>query len=164
MWDQFKICFGETSKTRLLILQLKWMQYKMDSNQTIAEYLQIMGGIIRDLMAIGKEIYKGEQVLNVIRALPDKPEHWIHVKMVLTHVAHLKTFAEIQSHLQIEEERMKMFSPPSVALVAKGNRPKGNKSSRGIQAIKGSCPPQKDRPKAGIVKKQKAKGKGEKKI
>ena len=93
----------------------------------------------------------------MIRALPDKPEHWNQVKTVLTHIDHLKTFAEIQSHLEMEEERMKMFGPPNVALVAKGNRPKGNKNSRGRQAMKGSRLPKKGRPKPGIAKKQKLK-------
>ena len=40
----------------------------------------------------------------------------------------------------MEEERMKMFGPPNVALVAKGNRFKGNKSSQGRHTIKGSRP------------------------
>ena len=90
-----------------------------------------MGGIICDLNVVGKEISKGEQVLNVIRALPNKPEHWNHTNMVLTHADHLKSFAKIQSHLKMEEECIKMSRPPNVALIAKGNRPKGNKSSRG---------------------------------
>jgi len=131
MWDQLKICFGQTSETRLRTMQVKWMQYKMDSSRTMAEHLRIMGGIIRDLKAVGKEISEGEQVLNVIRAVQDKREHWNHVKTVLTHADHLKTFAEIQSHLEMEEERMKIFGPPNVALVAKGNMPKGNRNSRG---------------------------------
>jgi len=63
------------------------------------------------------------------------------VKTVLTHADHLKTFAEIQNHLEMEEEHMKMFNPPNVAFVAKGNRPKGNKNTRGRQAMKGSRPP-----------------------
>ena len=48
---------------------------KMDSIQTMIEHLRIIGGIIRDLKAVGKEIFEGEQVLNVIRALPDKLKH-----------------------------------------------------------------------------------------
>ena len=113
----------------------------MDFSRTIAEYLQIMGGIIRNLKAIGKDIFEGKQVLNMIRALLDKLDHWNHVKTVLTHADHLRTFAKIQSHLELEEERIKIFGPPNVSLVAKGNRPKGNKSSRGRYAMKGSRSP-----------------------
>jgi len=83
----------------------------------------------------------------VIRAIPDEPEHWGNVKLILTHSEHLKTFTEIQSHLEMDEERLKMFGTASVALVAKGNRPRGNKNNRGRQAKKGSRPPQKGRPK-----------------
>ena len=57
-----------------------------------------------------------------------------------------------------------MFSPPNVALVAKGNRPSGNQSSQGRKAMKGSRLPQKGRSKLGIAKKREAKGNGEKKI
>ena len=95
MWDQLKIHFGQTSKTRLCTWQLKRIQYKMDSSRTMAEHLRIMCGVIYDLKVVGKEIYEGEQVLNVIRALLDKPEHWNHIKMVLTHADHLKIFVEI---------------------------------------------------------------------
>ena len=72
MWNQLKIHFGQTSETRLCTLQVKWMQYQMDSSHTMAEHLQIMSGIIRDLKAAGKEIFEGERVLNVIRAPPEE--------------------------------------------------------------------------------------------
>ena len=77
----------------------------MDSSRTIAGHLRIMSGIIRDLKAADKDISEGEQVLNVIRALSDEPQHWEQVKTVLTHSDHLKTFGQIQSHLEMEEER-----------------------------------------------------------
>ena len=107
MWDQLKIRFGQTSETRLRTLQLKWIQYQMDSSRTMTEHLRIMSGIIRDLKAAGKEISEGEQVLNVIRALPVESQHWNHVKTVLTHSEHIKTFAEVQSHIEMEEECLK---------------------------------------------------------
>ena len=50
----------------------------------MVEHLRIIGGIIRDLKAVGKEIFEGEQVLNVIRAPTNKLKHWNHVKMALT--------------------------------------------------------------------------------
>ena len=85
-----------------------------------------MGGIIHDLKAIGNDFSEGEQVLNVIRTLLDKPEHWNHVKVVLTLADHLKTFTEIQSQPKMEEECIKMFGTPNLALVTKRNRPRGN--------------------------------------
>jgi len=58
----------------------------------------------------------------------------------------------------MEEECLKILGTLHVALVVKGNRPKGNKNNRGRQAKKSFRPPQNGRPKAGIAKKQKAKG------
>ena len=108
-----------------------------------------MSGIIRDLKAAGKEIFEGEQVLNVIRVLPVESQHWKHIK----------TFVEVQSHIEMEEEHLKMLGTSTVAFVAKGNRPKGNKNNRGRQAKKGFHRPRNGRPKVRIAKKQKAKGK-----
>ena len=51
-----------------------------------------------------------------------------------------------------------------MALVAKGNRPKGNKTSGDRQYKKGYRPPQKARPKAGVAKKQKGKCNGKKNL
>jgi len=86
------------------------------------------------------------------------------MKIVLTHFDCLKTFIEIESHFEMEEECLKMFGTPNVAPIAKGDRPKGNKNSRGMQFKKGSHPPQSRRPKVGIAKKQKATINAEKNI
>jgi len=43
------------------------MQYEMDTNRTIAEHLRTMSIIVHDLKAVGREITKEKQVLNVIR-------------------------------------------------------------------------------------------------
>lgn len=75
MWDQLKTHFGQTSETQLHTLQLKWMQYKMESNRTMAEHLRIMSAMICDLNATGKDVFEEEQVLNVIWAIRDESEH-----------------------------------------------------------------------------------------
>jgi len=64
-----------------------------------------MSAKIHDLKTASNEIYEGQQVLNVIQAIPNELEHWGNVKLILTHSEHLKTFVEIQSHLEMEEER-----------------------------------------------------------
>jgi len=53
------------------------------------------------------------------------------VKLVSTHSEHLMTFAEIQSHQEMEEECLKMLDTPSVTLVTKGTRPRGDKNNQG---------------------------------
>jgi len=49
----------------------------MDSSRAMAEHLRTMSAMIHDLNAIGKEISEEEQFLNMIRAIPDEPEHWV---------------------------------------------------------------------------------------
>jgi len=119
-----------------------------------------MSSIIRDLKATGKKISEGEQVLNVIRVFLKESQHWSYVKTVLMHFEHIKIFVEVQSHIEMEEECLKMLGTSHVAFVAKGNRPKGNKNNRGRQAKTGHRRTQNGKPKARIAKKQKAKGNG----
>jgi len=58
MWDQLKICFGQTSEIGLHTLKLKWIQYKMDSSHIMADHLRIMSAMICDLRATDNEISK----------------------------------------------------------------------------------------------------------
>ena len=81
----------------------------------------------------------------------------------MTQSEHMKTFAEIKSHLELEEECLKMFSSSNAALVAKGNRPRSNKN-QGRLYKKAIHPYQKNGPKFGATNKQKAKGNDEKNI
>jgi len=53
----------------------------MDSSRTMAEHLQISSAMICDLKATGKEVSEREQVVNMIRVLPDELEHWNYVKL-----------------------------------------------------------------------------------
>ena len=107
MWDKLKTRFGETSTTRLRSLHLKWMQYRIDTTHTVAKLLQTMNTMVQDLKEVGYEISDEEQVLNVIKPFPGEPKHWKNVKLPLIHSKHLKAFAEIQSHLKMEEECLK---------------------------------------------------------
>jgi len=56
MWDKRKARFGQISTTRIHALQLKWMQYEMESTCSIAEHVQTMSAMVRDLKAAGREI------------------------------------------------------------------------------------------------------------
>jgi len=75
----------------------------------------------------------------------------------------MKTFAGIQSNLEMEKERLKTFSSSNTALVAKENRPISNKN-RSRQYKKTPSPYQKNGPKSSTAKKHKTKGNGEKNI
>ena len=81
----------------------------------------------------------------------------------MSHSEHMKTFAEIQSHLEMEEECLETFSSSNTALLAKGNLPRSNKN-RGRQYKTAPRPYQKNGLKSGAAKKQKAKGIADKNI
>lgn len=53
MWTQLKVRFRQTSATRLCTLQVKWMQYTIDSSRSISEHLRTMSTMVRDLKAVG---------------------------------------------------------------------------------------------------------------
>jgi len=80
--------------TRLRALNLKWMQYKIDSNQSMIKRLCVMSVVARDLKAAEWEIPKEDQFLNVIRAPPDI-DHWKSFKLIMAHNENIKTFKEI---------------------------------------------------------------------
>ena len=68
------------------------------------------------------------------------------------HSEYLRTFAEIQIHLEMEEERLKTLDSFNVAFVAKETRSKGNKNNQGRHYKRFSYPPQKGKPKGGVLR------------
>jgi len=60
IWVQVKIRFRQTSATRLRTLQLKWMQYIIDSSHSISGHLRTMSAMVRDLKAVGPEVSEEE--------------------------------------------------------------------------------------------------------
>ena len=81
------------------------MQYTINSSRSISEYFRTMSATVWDLKARGQEVSKEEQVLNMIRALPNDNERWTSFKVIITHIEHIKTFEAISKHLEMEEER-----------------------------------------------------------
>jgi len=79
------------------------MQYEMDSSHTTVKHLRTMSAMVCDLKVAGWEISEEEQVLTAIRALPSELGHWKNVNLVMNHSEHMKTFVEIQSHLEMEK-------------------------------------------------------------
>jgi len=64
----------------------------------------------------------------------------------------------------MEDEHQKSLAPPSVALVAKGSKPKGKKPFHGKLFKKDQHAPQNSQLGKGIAKKQKTEGNGDKSI
>jgi hypothetical protein len=128
MWDQLKLRFGGTTATRLRAMNLKFDQYKLDPKHTMTEHLRAMSAMIRQLKAAGVNITDEQQVLSVIRSLPDN-DVWSHIKMVLTHNEGIKTFDDVSRHLELEAERVKVTR--AATMVATAGPKKGNTSQPG---------------------------------
>jgi len=80
------------------------------------------------IKAAGQDIPDDEQTLNGIQALL-KTKLWENVSQVMAHNENIKTFDAISKHLEMEDERQKSLTPPSVALVAKGGKSKGKRQT-----------------------------------
>jgi len=94
----------------------------------------------------------------MIGALPNDNEHWKSFTVIMTHSEHVKTFDAISKHLEIEKERIKIYTPPSVAFVAKGSGSRVRNSYHGKKPKKGPNSPQNSHFDGGTAKKHKAKG------
>ena len=104
IWDKLKFRLGQTFVTRFRTLHLKWVQYEIDTTRTMVEHLRTMSDLARDLKVAGRKIFDQEQVLNATQALPKVHEHWKNIELIMIYAEHLRTFVEIQSHLEMEEE------------------------------------------------------------
>jgi len=96
----------------------------------MAEQLQTMSGIVRDFKATSQDIPNKVQGLNVIRALSNT-DLWWNFSLVRAHNDNKKTFEAISKHLEMADERQKWLTPPNVAFVAKGSKPKGKRPIHG---------------------------------
>jgi len=152
MWDQLKCKFGGTTATRLRALTLRFNEYVIDPKHSMQEHLRTMSAMIRELKAAGVDLSDEQQILGVLRSLPDST--WEHVKLVLTHNESIKTFDDLSRHLLLEAERR--VASRSTAIVAQADR-RSNKNKRNGQQkagqSKGNIPPSKD----GKVGKRKGK-------
>ncbi|XP_026419768.1 uncharacterized protein LOC113315726 [Papaver somniferum] len=117
MWDHLKFYFGGTSTTKLRSLVLKFEVYRKDPKHSVTEHLRMMSSMIRDLKSFGNVLTDEQQVLAVIRSLPDS---WVHLKQILTHNEGIKHFSDISRHVELEVECQE--ATRVAALYAQGER------------------------------------------
>ncbi|KAK4421477.1 hypothetical protein Salat_2098300 [Sesamum alatum] len=84
--------------------------------------------MIRELQNAGTELSDEQQVLAVLRSLPEQT--WGHVKMVLTHNEQIKTFESVANHLKLEADRRETEHAQQAALVAHAGQRKPHKGKR----------------------------------
>ncbi|KAL0373357.1 UNVERIFIED_CONTAM: hypothetical protein Sradi_3251400 [Sesamum radiatum] len=106
LWEVLKVAYGSTSATRLRALTLRFNQYVLDPKHSMIQHLDVMKDMIRELQNIGCELSDEQQVLAVLRSLPEQT--WGHVKLVLTHNEQIKTFDSVASHLKLEADRREL--------------------------------------------------------
>nr|CAD1829389.1 unnamed protein product [Ananas comosus var. bracteatus] len=158
MWDNLKITFGQTSSTRLRALNLKFLQYIKDPKHSMAEHLRVMSAMIQDLKTAGNELTDEQQVLAVIRSLPD-PE-WSQMKLLMKHSENIKTFNDISRHLELEAERLEVNC--SVALVARSEKRNGIVPKRKKRHNNGAQKKWNQAPQGGVGKRHRGKRAGNK--
>ncbi|KAF7112306.1 hypothetical protein RHSIM_RhsimUnG0242900 [Rhododendron simsii] len=75
----------------------------MNPQHSMPEHLRVMSAMIRDLRAAGNVLTDEQQILAMLRSLPDKT--WDHFKLTMTHNEMVKTFNDLKCHLELEAER-----------------------------------------------------------
>ena len=101
IWNALKEKYGGTSTTKLRRLTIKFDTYKLRPNTSMEQHLREMSLLIRELKNANSIITDEQQVQVVIRSLPDS---WEHMKVNMTHNESVKTFKDIQRHLELEDE------------------------------------------------------------
>ncbi|OMO71233.1 hypothetical protein COLO4_28342 [Corchorus olitorius] len=66
------------------------------------EHLRVMSLMIRNIIGAGVDFSDEQQVLTMIRSLPN-PE-WSQMKLLMTHSKNIKTFNDMSRHLELEAE------------------------------------------------------------
>ena len=116
----------------------------------------MMGSLIRDLQSAGVALTDEQQLLGVIRSLPD-PE-WSQMKLLMTHSENIRTFDDISRHLELEAERIE--ANRAAAFVAKVDKREGFGPKRKKQGSRASGLT----PKTGKDKKAKRGARGKKNL
>ncbi|XP_026378339.1 uncharacterized protein LOC113272756 [Papaver somniferum] len=134
MWDQLKFDFGGTTTTRLGSLVLKFEVYRKDPKHSMTEHLRRMSSMIRELKSAGNVLSDEQQVLAVIRSLPDS---WVHMKQILTHNESINNFSDISRHVELEAERQEVTHVAT--LYAQGERKPQVKRKKNSQTNAGQA-------------------------
>ncbi|KAK4425020.1 hypothetical protein Salat_1695600 [Sesamum alatum] len=125
--QDLSVAYGSTLATRLRALTLRFNQYVLDPKYSMIQH-RTLKDMIRELQNGGTELSDEQQVLVVLRSLPEQT--WGHVKLVLTHNEQIKTFDGIANHLKLKADRRKSECAQQAALVAHAGQRKPHKGKR----------------------------------
>ncbi|OMO96514.1 Zinc finger, CCHC-type [Corchorus olitorius] len=135
MWNALKEKFGNVSDTKLKQLVNNFDNYKKRLENNMRQHLQEMSNMMRELKIAGHVLNGQQQVQVVVRSLP---RGWEYMNVMLTHNDSIKTFADVQHHLELEEKRlMAMSNHPEVNMAQSskhgGSSHKRKKSGKNVK-------------------------------
>ncbi|OMO83920.1 hypothetical protein COLO4_22322 [Corchorus olitorius] len=107
MQNALKQKFGNVFDTKLKQLVIKFDNYKKRSENNMRQHMQEMSNMMRELKIAGHVLNDQQEVQAVVRSLP---RGWEYMNAMLTHNDSIKTFADVQRHLKLEEERLMAIS------------------------------------------------------
>ncbi|KAL0396254.1 UNVERIFIED_CONTAM: hypothetical protein Scaly_0073800 [Sesamum calycinum] len=84
-----------------------------------------MKDMIRELQNVGCDLSDEQQVLVVLRSLPEQT--WEHLKLVLTHNEQIKTFGSVASHLKRKADHRESETAQQAAFVTHAGQRKPHK-------------------------------------
>ncbi|OMP09168.1 hypothetical protein COLO4_05739 [Corchorus olitorius] len=113
MWNALKEKFRNVSDAKLKQLVIKFDNYKKRPENNMRQHMQEMSNMMRELKIARHVLNDQPQVQAVVRSLP---RGWEYMNAMLTHNDSIKTFAEFQRHLELDEE----------PLIAMSNHPEIN--------------------------------------
>lgn len=80
--------------------------------------LREMSNMVRELKSVGYGLTDKQQVQAVIRSLPDT---WEHIKVKITHNENIKTFKDIEHHLELEVKPLEAAKLFYIVFMAKSS-------------------------------------------
>ncbi|OMO74603.1 Zinc finger, CCHC-type [Corchorus olitorius] len=120
MWNAVKEKFGNVSDTKLKQLVIKFDNYKKRPENNMRQHLQEMSNMLRELKIAGHVLNDQQQLQVVVRPLP---RGWEYMNVMLTQNDSIKTFVDVQRHLELEEEwLMAMSNHPEVNMAQSSTR------------------------------------------
>ncbi|KAL0340058.1 UNVERIFIED_CONTAM: hypothetical protein Sradi_4522600 [Sesamum radiatum] len=72
LWEVLKAAYGSTSATRLRAQTLRFNQYVLYPKHSMIQHLDVMKDMIRELQNAGCELSDEQQVLAILRSLPEQ--------------------------------------------------------------------------------------------
>ncbi|GAV81952.1 UBN2_2 domain-containing protein, partial [Cephalotus follicularis] len=118
MWTALKDKFGGTSASKLRKLTIKFDTYRKCQNRSMSQQLREMSNLIRDLKTVEHTPTDEQQVQPVSQSFL---ERWEHMKINFAHNDNIKTFDDIEHHLELENECLEAAKSSSHAYAAETN-------------------------------------------